>query len=298
MVQLDVGLHDQAELFYNFDTLYGWCYGAAPPFFLATDALVGSRQIKNLSFHRESYLKIHHRILARLKDGSCGSRDVVIITAKPELVYIFDTLCGWCYGATPALSRARDAFGDALGITLLHGGLFTGNNAHSMPDMRPIALEHDKRIHELTGQPFSDAYIKNIVMNDDVVHDSTPTALAHHVVKQLAPEWLLDFLRAAQHARFVEGQDLTSWSAYVPIVKPFGISVKQFFDGFYNDDRIRTAMHEEFRLARDLMEQVVAEGFPAIVLKHDGAATLIPHGQFLVSPGKIVSRVKDILSRK
>ena len=230
------------------------------------------------------------------RDYICITRDVVICIKKPELCYIFDTLCGWCYGATPALSRAKDAFGDALAITLLHGGLFTGNNAHSMPEMRPIALEHDKRIHELTGRPFSDAYIANIVMNDDVVHDSTPTALAHHVVKRLAPDMLLDYLLAAQHARFVEGQDLTNWSVHVPLVRPFGITSKQFFDGFYIDDNIRTTMNEEFRLARELMNTVGADGFPAIILKRENEMTLIPHGSLLKKPGKIVDRIRDIIS--
>jgi putative protein-disulfide isomerase len=227
-----------------------------------------------------------------------NTRFSVVLMTNTELLYIFDTLCGWCYGATPAISRAKDAFGDALGITLLHGGLFTGNNAHAMPEMRPIALEHDKRIHELTGRPFSKAYLQNIVMNDDVVHDSTPTALAHHVVKRLVPAKLLDFLHAAQRARFVDGQDLTDWSVYVPIVKSFGIAAKQFFDGFYNDDMTRTAMELEFHLAREMMAEVGAEGFPAIIMKQDDQLTLVPHGPLFKAPEKIISRMKEIVSRK
>jgi putative protein-disulfide isomerase len=214
---------------------------------------------------------------------------------QPELCYIFDTLCGWCYGATPALFAAREAFGDALAITLLHGGLFTGENSRPMADMRPIALEHDKRIHELTGQPFSNAYLQNIVMNDDVVHDSTPTAIAHQVVKralQKAPARLLDFLHATQHARFVEGKDLTIWSTYIPIVKPFALSPKQFFDGFY-DVKTRAAVDAEFKLARGLMEETGAEGFPSFVLKAKGESFLIPHARLLKAPEGIVSRIKE-----
>lgn len=245
----------------------------------------------------ENYLKIFHRIIAYLKDCVCRARDVVMITTKPELIYIFDTLCGWCYGAAPAVSRARDSFGDAIDITLLHGGLFTGENAHSMPEMRYIALEHDKRIHQLTGRPFSDMYLHNIVMNDDMVHDSTPTALAHHVVKHLAPTSLLDFLHAAQKARFVDGQDLTNWSTYIPLVKPLGITPKQFFDAFYNDTGIRIAMEEEFRLAREMMAEAGSEGFPTIVLKHTDILTLIPHAPLLRTPEKIVPRIKDLLAK-
>ena len=155
----------------------------------------------------------------------------------------------------------KKAFGDELTITLIHGGLFTGSNAHPMPEIRPIALEHDQRIHQLTGQPFSPAYQKKIVMNDDVIHDSYPTAMAHHIVKSLAPKYMLDFLQAAQHARFVEGVDLTNWSVYVPIVKPFGISPLQLFNGFYHDQQIRQAVEEEFKYARTLMDAINAQDF-------------------------------------
>jgi len=215
--------------------------------------------------------------------------------AKPELCYIFDTLCGWCYGATPIVKHAKDAFGDAMVITLMHGGLFTGDNAHAMPDMRSIALEHDKRIHELTGQPFSDLYTKNLVMNDDMVHDSTPTAIAHHVIKRYAPAKLLDFLQAAQHARFVEGKDLTNWSTYVPLVKPFSITPKQFFDGFYNDDSIKAAVYEEFQKTHRLLSAVGGEGFPAFILRIKNKLILLPHGHFLKTPGDIVPRIREIL---
>jgi putative protein-disulfide isomerase len=245
----------------------------------------------------ENYLKIFHRIIAHLNDRVCSPRDVVMIMNKPELLYIFDTLCGWCYGAAPAISYARESFGDAVDITLLHGGLFTGENAHSMPEMRNIALEHDKRIYQLTGRPFSDAYLHNIVMNDDVVHDSTPTAIAHHVVKLLAPTSLLDFLHAAQKARFVDGQDLTNWSTYSPIVRPLGITPKQFFDGFYNDNGIRIAMEEEFRWAREMMAEAGSEGFPGIILKHADIVTLIPHAPLLRAPEKIIPRINDLLAK-
>ncbi len=214
---------------------------------------------------------------------------------QPELCYVFDTLCGWCYGAAPAVSWARKSFGDALTITLLHGGLFTGENSRPMAEMRPIALEHDKRIHELTGRPFSDAYLEKIVMNDDVVHDSTPTAIAHQVVKralQNTPTRLLDFLHATQYARFVEGQDLTNWSTYVPLVKPLAISSKQFFDGFY-DVRTRVSVDAEFQQARDLMEEVGAEGFPSFILKAGGGSFLIPHARLLKAPESIVSRIRE-----
>ena len=211
-----------------------------------------------------------------------------------QLIYIFDTLCGWCYGATPIIARAKAVFGSEISISLMHGGLFTGENAHPMPEIRPIALEHDRRIHDLTGQPFSKEYHDNIVMNDDVVHDSTPTAIAHHAFKQLQAENLLEFLQAAQQARFVEGQDLTGWLAYVPIVKQFGISPVQFFNRFY-DSSTWVAVREEFDHCRMLLDAVGAEGFPTLLLKKGENLVQVPHGHLLGRPDDIVTLLRKMM---
>jgi protein-disulfide isomerase-like protein with CxxC motif len=132
-------------------------------------------------------------------------------------------------------------------------------------------------------------------MNDDVVHDSIPTAIAHQIVKLYAPDRMLEFLQAAQYARFVEGIDLTNWAAYVSIVKPFGITPKQFFDGFYNDSNIREATQTEFNYAHELMETVRAQGFPTILLINNGIPIQIPHGHLLKVPTDIVPKIQELL---
>ncbi|MFT8171056.1 DsbA family protein, partial [Salmonella enterica subsp. enterica serovar Enteritidis] len=42
------------------------------------------------------------------------------------LHYIFDPLCGWCYGAAPLLKAAQNIAG--LTISLHAGGMMTGPN--------------------------------------------------------------------------------------------------------------------------------------------------------------------------
>ena len=51
--------------------------------------------------------------------------------SRPTLHYIFDPLCGWCYGASPLIEAARHVNG--LDIALHAGGLMTGPTGSPSP---------------------------------------------------------------------------------------------------------------------------------------------------------------------
>ncbi|MCS4229363.1 protein-disulfide isomerase-like protein with CxxC motif [Stenotrophomonas chelatiphaga] len=73
------------------------------------------------------------------------------------LLYLFDPLCGWCYGAAPALDALTNH--PSIELMLLPSGLFTGRGAR--PQNRQwadYAWANDQRIAALTGQVFSEAY--------------------------------------------------------------------------------------------------------------------------------------------
>ena len=44
----------------------------------------------------------------------------------PELLYIFDPLCGWCYGMTPVIQRVRTDMAGQIQVSVLSGGMVTG----------------------------------------------------------------------------------------------------------------------------------------------------------------------------
>ena len=78
------------------------------------------------------------------------------------LHYIFDPLCGWCYGAAPLVKAAKTIPG--LNIALHAGGMMTGNNRRQITDeWRNYVIPHDKRIAELTGQTFGEAYFNGLL---------------------------------------------------------------------------------------------------------------------------------------
>ena len=44
----------------------------------------------------------------------------------PHLIYFTDPMCSWCYGFSPVIDEIRRAYGDALPIRVVMGGLCLG----------------------------------------------------------------------------------------------------------------------------------------------------------------------------
>ncbi|MBK3735257.1 DsbA family protein [Azospirillum brasilense] len=122
-----------------------------------------------------------------------------------EVRYLFDPLCGWCYGAAPMLDRLRADPG--IDLTLMPTGLFAGDGARAMdPGFAAYAWANDQRIAALTGLPFTEAY-RARVLTGAARFDSGPSTLALTAVRLTEPRREIDALKAIQRARYVDGVD-------------------------------------------------------------------------------------------
>lgn len=103
------------------------------------------------------------------------------------LTYLFDPLCGWCYGASPALASIIESTG--VGLELLPTGLFAGHGARPMDmSLASHAWTNDQHIEELTGQIFSLTYRDQVLCNLHQPMDSTAATLALTAVAQTQPQ--------------------------------------------------------------------------------------------------------------
>lgn len=126
-----------------------------------------------------------------------------------HITYLFDPLCGWCYGASPGLRRLIGAPG--VSVALAPTGLFAEEGARPM-DARfaDYAWSNDQRIEQLTGQRFTERYRELVLADHGRRFDSGPATLALTAVSLSAPARELDALTAIQEARYLDGRDVTS----------------------------------------------------------------------------------------
>ncbi|KMO19832.1 DsbA family protein [Methylobacterium platani] len=136
---------------------------------------------------------------------------------------LYDPLCGWCYGAHPALTWLRAH--DDVALAVLPVGLFAGRGAFPMDaGFAAHAWSADQRIAVLTGQPFSEAYRTQVLESRAGPVDSGPATLALTAVRLTAPDREPDALAAVQAARYVGGRDIAAPGVLADILDEAGLA--------------------------------------------------------------------------
>lgn len=203
-----------------------------------------------------------------------------MITPIPTLHYIFDPLCGWCYGAAPLVEAARAIPG--LNIALHGGGMMTGGNRQPVTDaLRRYVMPHDERIAGLTGQPFGTDYFEGLLRDTGAVFDSEPPTTAILAAQALAARGL-DLLRRMQHAHYVQGLRIADPAVLRELAVDIGLDADAFDAAYTKAHGAETAAH--IAASRRLLAQVGGSGFPTLALERNGVYTLLEPSRHLGRP--------------
>lgn len=207
------------------------------------------------------------------------------------LHYVFDPLCGWCYGAAPLVSAARAVPG--LAIVLHAGGMMTGANRRPVtPQLRGYVMAHDQRIAQLSGQRFGTAYFDGLLCDGSAVLDSAPPSTAILAAEESAGRGL-DLLQRLQQAHYVEGQRIADPAVLVQLAQGIGLDARTFADASGRLAGAATERH--FRASRDWLAHSGGQGFPSIALEHaDGALALLDVGAWLGRTAQWTDYLRDL----
>ncbi|SEJ20256.1 DsbA family protein [Achromobacter sp. NFACC18-2] len=201
-------------------------------------------------------------------------------TSLPTLHYVFDPLCGWCYGAAPLVEAARGIAG--LSIEPHGGGMMTGANRQPVTEaLRRYVMPHDERIAGLTGQPFGPGYFDGLLRDGGAVFDSEPPTTAILAAQTMAGRGL-DLLRRMQHAHYVEGRRIADPAVLRTLATDIGLDAGAFEAAYAAAQGAETAAH--IAASRRLLAQVGGTGFPTLALEQGGVYTLLEPSRYLGRP--------------
>ncbi|MBK1842812.1 DsbA family protein [Azospirillum sp. YIM B02556] len=206
------------------------------------------------------------------------------------ITYLFDPLCGWCYGASPAIASLSDI--DDLVLEMLPTGLFSGAGARPLDDsFAGHAWANDQRIHELTGQVFSEKYRAEVLGDRRQSVDSGPATLALTAVAMTAPDRELATLAAIQSARYADGRDITDPATLADILGGLGLEtaaalLTEGLDELMVVDALRVER------GRQLMASYRANGVPTLLFD-DGSHRRKLDSEILFSkPGRLAALLR------
>lgn len=188
------------------------------------------------------------------------------IAATATLHYLYDPLCGWCYAAAPLVEAARSMPG--LTIALQAGGMMSGTNRRRIDARwRDYVMPHDRRIAQLSGQPFGDAYFEGLLRDTTAVMDSTPPITAILAAQQSSGRGL-DMLHRLQRAHYVGGRRIADASVLSELAADIGLDPMAFNAAMQRVGGTATTRHIEE--SRALLSEVGGHGFPTFALQVRG----------------------------
>ncbi len=190
-----------------------------------------------------------------------------------QLTYLYDPLCGWCYGASSTLQWLRVQ--PDVALRALPAGLFAWERAVPLEAMRAHIRDADERIHQITGEDFSAAYFEQVVRQPDGRIDSGPATLAISILERRRPGRGLDLLRAIQLARYVDGRDVTDPAVLADLVAAQGMTGAEFAAAFADPDELRQARLWAGQ-GQVLLETSGGRGVPTLLLQGDRQVQIVP----------------------
>jgi putative protein-disulfide isomerase len=179
------------------------------------------------------------------------------------LTYLFDPLCGWCYGASPAIQQLGQQ--SAFTLELAPTGLFAGTGRTVDAAFAAYAWSNDQRIAQLTGQAFTEDYRLNVLGRHGSRFDSAAMTLALTAVSLTEPARELATLKALQEARYVRGLDTADDAVVGALLRGLGLTAAANLL-MQHDAALVAANAARIRQAQALMHSLGLQGVPALVV--------------------------------
>lgn len=192
---------------------------------------------------------------------------------KPTLVYIYDALCGWCYGFSPVMKRLQEKYGDRLHFDVLSGGMVMGSRVGPIGQVAPYIAWAYKQVEERTGVTFGEGFLKGVLEPGTAIFSSEKPGIALTVFKSERPDEAVSFAHDLQRAVYFEGLDLQADPTYAALVQPYGLEGTAFVEKL-NDFRFKQKTYAEFQA----VSKLGVTGFPTVLL-------LTPEKKYVLSRG-------------
>lgn len=198
--------------------------------------------------------------------------------AIDHLIYLYDPLCGWCYGAMPAIHGLADLGGCI--VEPVPSGLFAAPGKTLDAEMARHIEQADARIAAMSGQRFSDLYKRKVLANPELPFDSTAATEALTAVSLWNVRRELDALHALQRERFVAGRDISDRSVIAQALASSLGDDAETWERRLEHPSLPSLTDKRVARAKKVMKAVGMHGVPALVWPSEQGMRLLP-GQWL-----------------
>ncbi|MFM5204662.1 DsbA family protein [Aeromonas veronii] len=203
---------------------------------------------------------------------------------QTTLHYVYDPLCGWCYGAAPLLQAAATIAG--LKIDLHAGGLWLGSRRQPMGEaLRDYVRPHDQRIEALTGQHFGERYFNELLLREGCLLDSEPPIRAVLAVTALGGDGLV-MLHRIQQSHYRDGIWIGEPAFLATLAAEQGIAAEAFQQSY-----LQAPLLQHLADSQGWMKRLGGQGYPTLGIERGGKLERIEVNQYLGEPELLIPRL-------
>ncbi len=193
-------------------------------------------------------------------------------TTKPNIVYVYDPLCSWCYTFDPVMDQLHDKYKGHVDFSVVSGGMIIGSRKKPVSFMEEYILAGYKDMENLTGIKFGDAYLALVKQGTDLL-DSEKPSNAVVAYNALHSDRILEFVHELQSAYFLYGNSLNQDSTYLKMAQKFQLDGLSFL-GQMKSDSIQKSTQDNFKKVEDSG----ISAFPTLLLRINGKVLPIVEG--------------------
>ncbi|TAK48469.1 MAG: DsbA family protein [Xanthobacteraceae bacterium] len=188
---------------------------------------------------------------------------------KPELIYIGDPMCSWCFGFAPVVQGLYARHKHEMTMTLKMGGLHPGNDYVVEGEYRRFLRAHWMEIGQRTGQEFS----LDILDRGPWIYDTEKACRALVTVRRLKPgaEWV--YMPLIQAGFYTHNRDPHDPNSFAIPAAEIGIDHDAFLAA-YEDPETRAETAADFHWSRSMG----VNGFPTVLVRDDRGFALLTNG--------------------
>lgn len=211
------------------------------------------------------------------------------------IIYVYDALCGWCYGFSPVMQQLYEKYKKEMDFTVLSGGMVTGERVGPIGQVAGYIGEAYKTVEETTGVKFGEGFLNGILKTGTAIFTSIPASRAMTVFKSYQPEHAVAFAGALQKAIYFDGIEPEDWEAYGTYAAAFGIEPKHFVFQMQQNKFV-----DETDEAFQQVAQWGIQAFPSVILATPKKLYLIAQGYQPFEPldATIQQLLQDTVSGK
>lgn len=187
--------------------------------------------------------------------------------------YIYDALCGWCYGFSKTFHRFYDRYESNIQFHVLSGGMVRGEKEGPIGEVAGYIQDAYKEVEQRTGVKFGEKFIDGTLKEGSAHFTSIRTSVAMTVMKLSSPEKQVPYALSLQKAIYQDGVEPTDDMAFAKIASKFGQDTTQFL-ALMKQDRVLKRTEQEF----DAVNKMGVKGFPTVIIQMGDKAVPIAKG--------------------